>query len=548
MRADGGFAMAGTGGTARVAGAGLVLLTLSAGQFLMTLDSSVMNVSMATVAADVGTTITGIQTAITLYTLVMATLMITGGKIGTNIGRKRAFSIGCVIYGAGSLTTALAPNLLVLILGWSLLEGIGAALIMPAIVALVAGNFGPAERPRAYGLVAAAGAIAVAVGPLIGGAATTYFSWRWVFAGEVLVVLVILVLSRRIAEAPVESRARLDLVGTLLSVAGLGMFVFGVLRSSEWGWVIPKQGTDGWLGLSPTFWLMGAGLGVVWLFFRWEGRVIAAGRQPLVWPEMLSIRQFNGGLVMFFFQFLLQSGIFFVVPLFLSVVLELSAIDTGLRIMPLSISLLAAAVGVPRVWPRANPRRVVRVGILLMLLGILVLLAGIDLDASAAVVAVPMLLIGLGIGSLASQLGSVTVSAVPQESSGEVGGLQNTATNLGASLGTALAGSVMIAILTASFISGIQDNPAVPAQVSQQASVELAAGIPFVSDSALETALTDAGVSADVTDAVVQENAQARVQGLDAALGVLALLALVSLFFTGRIPERQPGEGAAQPT
>ena len=177
--------------TAAAAGTGLILLTLSAGQFLMTLDSSVMNVSMATVANDLGTTITGIQTAITMYTLVMATMMITGGKIGTKIGRKRAFTIGCVIYGAGSAVTGLAPNLAVLLLGWSLLEGLGAALIMPAIVGLVASNFATKERPRAYGLVAAAGAVAVALGPLVGGAATTYFSWRWVFFGEVIVVLVI---------------------------------------------------------------------------------------------------------------------------------------------------------------------------------------------------------------------------------------------------------------------------------------------------------------------------------------------------------------------
>src|SRR5262245_43676091 len=173
-----------------VAGAGLVLMTLASAQFLMTLDSSVMNVSIAQVAKDVGTTVTGVQTAITLYTLVMATTMITGGKIGTMIGRRKAFSIGCVIYGAGSFTTALAPNLAVLIFGWSFLEGIGAALIMPAIVALVASNFPRSERPRAYGLVASASAIAVAAGPLIGGFFTTYLLWRLVFAGGVVVVLV----------------------------------------------------------------------------------------------------------------------------------------------------------------------------------------------------------------------------------------------------------------------------------------------------------------------------------------------------------------------
>jgi MFS family permease len=189
-----------------------VLLTLCTGQFLMALDSSVMNVSIATVAGDLGTSITGIQSAIVLYTLVMAMLMVTGGKVGSMIGRKRAFVVGLFIYCSGSLTTALAPNLGVLLLGWSVLEGIGAALIMPAIVALVAGNFPPQGRPRAYGLVGAAGAIAIAVGPLIGGLATTFSSWRWVFAGEVLLGVGIFLFSRRAEDAPVDVPPRLDVL------------------------------------------------------------------------------------------------------------------------------------------------------------------------------------------------------------------------------------------------------------------------------------------------------------------------------------------------
>ena len=340
----------------------LVLLTLAAGQFLMTLDSSVMNVSIATVAEDVGTTVTGIQGAITAYTLVMAALMLTGAKIGAIIGRKRAFAIGCVIYGCGSFTTSIAPSLPVLLFGWSFLEGVGAALIMPAIVALVAGNFPTERRPAAYGLVAAAGAVAVAVGPLIGGFCTTYFSWRWVFAGEVVVVLAILLLTRRIADAPVEERPKLDVVGSVLSALGLGLVVFGVLRTSEWGWIQPKPDGPSWADLSPTVWLVLAGLFVIWVFFRWEHRREARGEEPLLRPDMLRNRQLSGGLTMFFFQFLVQAGIFFVVPLYLSVCLGLSALATGARLLPLSVTLLAAAIGIPRLLPTVSPRLIVRCG------------------------------------------------------------------------------------------------------------------------------------------------------------------------------------------
>ena len=522
-------------------GATVVLLTLAAGQFLMTLDSSVMNVSIATVAKDVDTTVTGIQGAITAYTLVMAALMITGAKVGAMIGRKRAFAIGCVIYGCGSLTTALAPNLPVLLLGWSFLEGVGAALILPAIVALVAGNFATERRPAAYGMVAAAGAIAVAVGPLIGGFCTTYFSWRWVFAGEVVLVLAILLLARRIADAPVEKRPHLDIVGAVLSALGLGLLVFGVLRSGEWGWIQPKADAPSWAGLSPTVWLSLAGLFVLWLFFRWEARLDASGQEPLVRPAMLQNKQLTGGLIMFFFQYLVQAGFFFVVPLFLSVCLGLSALATGARLLPLSITLLAAALGIPRLFPNVSPRLVVRGGLLALLAGTVVLLAALDKDAGAEIVFVPMLLIGLGIGALASQLGAVTVSAVPDEESPEVGGVQNTMTNLGASLGTAVAGSILIATLSSAFLANIQQNPAIPSQVKAQAQVQLAGGVPFVSDADLEAALEKANVDSTTADAALDAYGKARINGLRSALAILALLSIVALFLAQRIPTRQPG-------
>jgi MFS family permease len=528
-------------------GANLILLTLCTGQFLMMLDSSVMNVSMATVADDLGTSITGIQTAITLYTLVMAAFMVTGGKIGQIIGRSRAFAVGCVIYGAGSLVTALSPNLGLLLIGWSGLEGLGAALIMPSIVALVASNFAAPERPRAYGLVTAAAAVAVAAGPIVGGLATTYLSWRYVFAAELVVVLVILLLSRRIEDEAPKERVGLDLIGTVLSAAGLGLIVFAILRSGAWGFVRAKAGAPEWLGLSPAVWLLIAGGLVIWLFVLWENRVIARGREPLVDPSILRAPALRSGLTSFFFQYLLQGGLFFAMPLFLSVALGLSAIDTGVRLLPLSATLIVGAAGVPKLFPEASPRRVVRIGFLLLLAGLLVLIGGLREGAGAGVTTWPMLLAGLGIGALASQLGSVTVSSVPDERSGEVGGLQNTITNLGISIGTALTGALVIAALSSSVLTGIESNPQVPAAIQAQARTNLGAGAPFVSDKELEKALTKAGVEGSAAGAIVKENESARLVGLRTALAVLALLAVGALILTGRIPDRQPGAAAAGP-
>src|SRR5262247_4310374 len=537
------------GRTATEGAARVVLLTLASAQFLMTLDSSVMNVSIATVAKDVGTTVTGIQTAITFYTLVMASLMITGGKLGQILGRKRAFAIGCVIYGCGSLITALSPNLAVLLVGWSVLEGVGAALIMPAIVALVASNFARPQRPRAYGLVASAGAIAVAAGPLIGGLFTTYASWRWVFAGEVLVVLIILAFTRRIADTPPEQGARMDLVGTALSALGLGLIVYGILRSGTWGFVQPKQGAPEWLGLSPVIWLVLSGGVVLRVFMWWEIRRLHRGAAVLVDPAMLRNRTLRGGLISFLFQYLLQAGLFFTVPLFLSVALGLSAVATGVRLLPLSVTLLLAAAGVPRAFPNASPRRVVQIGFLALFAGIVILLALLDAGAGPEIITWPMLLAGLGVGALASQLGAVTVSAVPDEQSGEVGGIQNTVTNLGASIGTALSGAILIAALTSSFLAGVQNNPDVPKEVASKAQVELAGGIPFMSDKDLKAQLDKAGVPPGTADAIVDENASARIDGLRSSLSLLAIVALIALFATRRIPTEQPtASPASEPT
>ena len=230
------------------------------------------------------------------------------------------------------------------------------------------------------------------------------------------------------------------MIGATLLAIGLGLAVYGVLRTSEWGWVIPKPDAPSLNGVSLTVWLIILGGLTILAFIEWETRLITRGREPLIQLSLFHYRDMTAGLTVFFVQYLVQAGVFFTIPLFLSVALGLSALETGIRILPLSFGLVAGAVGIPRFFPKASPQRVVRLGLLLMVAGIAVLIVALDQYAEATIVTVPLLLIGLGIGALASQLGAVTVSAVPERQSGEVGGLQNTASNLGAAMGTAIAG------------------------------------------------------------------------------------------------------------
>jgi MFS family permease len=246
---------------------------------------------------------------------------------------------------------------------------------------------------------------------------------------------------------------------------------------------------------------------------------------------------------MFFFQYLVLMGVFFAVPLYLSVALGMSALETGVRILPLSLTLLLGALGIPKLLPRVSPRRIVLAGMLLLLVGTLIMLGALTPTSDARALLVPLLLIGLGLGALASQLGAVTVSAVPDEMSPEVGGVQNTVTNLGASFGTALAGSILIAVLTTSFIQNVNANPAVPASVKETATVQLASGVPFTSDADLRKALEKADLTQAQEDAIVDANASARISGLRAALALLALFTAIGLFFTSRIPSEPVGSG-----
>ena len=513
------------------------LIALAIAQFVMVLDQSVMNVSISQLVADFDTTVPTIQAVITLYCLVMAMLMLTGGKIGDIIGRRRAFTIGLVIYAVGSATTAVAPTVAVLALGWSVLEGIGAALVLPAMAALIAGNFEGTARKQAYAVIGGVAGAGIAVGPIVGGWATTELSWRVVFAGEVVLVAIILALTPKVADALRDGPApRLDVVGAVLSATGIGAVVLGILQSSTWGFLAPKDSPVEPLGFSLAVFVVIGGALLLWAFVVWSRHREAQGRDPLVHLRLFEVLPLRSGLVGLFTQNLVLMGVFFVVPLYLQLVIGLDALDTGLRMLPISITMfLFSAIG-SRLSARVSVRTIVRTGLAVSTLAIVVLIATVDAQLNDLGFAVSMALLGVGMGLIVSQLGNVVQSSVDASGRGEAGGLQYTGQQLGSSVGVALIGAIVLAGLTNVFVRTIDADERIAPEVAQQVSIAAGNGVDFVASDDLAAAATDAGIDEQSADALVDDYEQAQLRALKTGLLVTGVLALLSLMSTRHLP------------
>ncbi|MFH8622887.1 MFS transporter [Streptomyces vietnamensis] len=521
------------------------LIVLGTAQFLMVLDTSVMNVSISQLVEDFDTEVTAIQAVITLYALVMAAFMIIGGRIGDILGRRRVFLIGMAVYGVGSALTAAAPTLWVLALGWSVIEGLGAALVLPSMAALVAESYRGRDRSVAYGVVGGLAGAGIAVGPLLGGWVTTYLTWRLVFAGEVVVVLAVLLARRAVPEpAPVGRRPGLDVVGAVLSAVGLGLGVLGVLQSGTWGWVEPRNPPFTVFGFAPTLFVVGAGVVVLFFFRVWQERREAAGADPLVHLALFRNTTLRSGLMTLLSQNLILLGLFFTIPLYLQVVQGLDAFETGLRLLPVSVTMLVASLGAARLGRKLGPRRIVRTALVLLLAAIAWLLGTIDPVIDDAQFFSAMALLGLGMGLLASQLGNVVQSSVGERERSEVGGLQFTAQNLGSALGTALIGSLLIGALAQAFTTQVEDDPRLSEETRLQTSVALEAGISFVPTDEVRAAAEDAGLPPQEVDAVTESYASAQLDGLKAAVLATGGITLASFLVTRGLPGAGGATGA----
>jgi MFS family permease len=519
-----------------------IVLLLGTAQFIMVLDSTVMNVSISQVVDDLDTTVPNLQLAITAYTLVMAAFMLTGAKFGDIWGRRRAFAIGLGVYGIGSFITAVSPNIVALLIGWSCIEGLGAVLVIPAIAALTAASYEGRERALAFALLGGIAGAGAAAGPLIGGFVTSALTWRVVFAAESVTVAGLLLLMRRLPVSPGVPGAKMDRPGSALSALGMGLTVFGILKISSWGLLNPTGAlTIGGtritpFGLSIVPFLILAGLVVLGVFERWEQRVDREGGQPLLRPDLLRIPQMRAGASTVVSQYLILAGTFFVLPLYLQLVLEKDALQTGLKILPISITMMIAALLGPRLATRTSPRRVVQIGMGFLVVSLLGLMATISPDLADVLFAVSLAGFGAGIGLAISQLGNVVMSSVPETRSSEAGGIQGVSQNLGQSLGTALIGAVLLTGLTTGFHDRVLADSAIPTRVQQDLVAATEQGVPMISEPDAEAAAKKEGLGPRETDEVIDAYGDAQIEALKQALFIAAAFVLVGFWFARHLP------------
>ena len=505
----------------------IVLAILSVAMFIYVIYTTIMNVSISALVEDLDTTVGAVQTAITLYTLTMAAFMLTGGKLGDIWGSKRAFRIGLVVYGIGTLITAVAPSIGFIILGWSVLEGLGSALIVPAINTLVRSNFMGTKRASAYGTLFGVAAAGAAFGPLVGGWLTTNLSWRYAFAAEAVIVVIVLLTSGLIVDAPaVIPKPKLDVVGVVLSATGLAMFVYGVLQTTTRGWNDPLVAV-----------LILGGLAVLGAFVWWIRRQDASGKPVLVHPTIFKHRSISAGLPILSTQTFAQAGLLFLIPVFTQSVLGFDAFQTGLTLLPLSIGVLATSTLTPPLGRRFYPKYIIQIGLVLLFIGGYVLAKSLATAADGWDMALGLFIAGIGIGVIAGQLPNLILSGVDQDEASEASGLQGTAQNLGMALGTAVIGTVILSVALNSIGNQVEDSSTIDDEVKDEIAVVVARPFETADVALLEESIADLPAEEQAELQEIYDTGTLRgFQGAILAGGIVALFGALLAF---RLPKKK---------
>jgi EmrB/QacA subfamily drug resistance transporter len=502
-------------------------ILLAMAMFVLVVDTSLMNVSISAVVRDLHTTASGVQSAIALEALVSAAFILIGSKVGDLIGRKRAYVLGLLGYAIGAAAMALAQSLTAIIVFWAVVGGLGASLLLPAMQSLIHGNFEGDDQRKAYALVGAAAAIAAAVGPLLGGFVTTYLSWRVGFLLEDVVIVIVLSGIRLIRDVPYTGSRQIDLVGGVLSVLGMGGVVVGILVWQEGGESVAALLAVGAVGLG----------GLAY----WLARRKRENRPALIDPDLFKSPLYRLGISGQTLQQVSLGGMMIALPLYLQMVLEYNALQAGVSLAPLSLSMFAVALLAGKRAGKRRPAGIIRAGFGLVALGIAIVIPLVPRVDSGWYLAVPLLIAGSGLGLLVSQLNNYTLSPISEERVSEAAGVNSAGGSFGLSFGLAFAGAIMLATLSVSFTNMSDASSVLSPAEQQQVAKTLEHDAQIMSNTALTEQLT--GQPKATQDEIIRINTEARHQALQVALLIPLLAALLGLFNSFRmlrLPDPKP--------
>jgi EmrB/QacA subfamily drug resistance transporter len=502
-------------------------ILLAMAMFVLVVDTSLMNVSISAVVEDVGTTVSGVQSAIALEALVSAAFILISSKLGDLFGRKRAYILGLLGYAIGATAMTLTQDLRSIIIFWAILGGLGASLLLPAMQSLIHGNFEGGAQRRVYALVGAAAAIAAAIGPLVGGFITTFLSWRVGFALEVVVIAIVLLNIRLVRDVPYTGERGIDLVGAVFSVIGMGGIVLGILVWQEGGEAVGAMIAIGAVSMALLAW--------------WLRRRKREGALPLIDPDLFRARAFRLGISGQALQQIALGGLMISLPIFLQMVLEYSALLAGLSLAPLSLTMFFVALIAGRRAGDRRPSTIIRVGFLLLVVGVAIMLPIVPRADSGWWLAIPLAIAGAGLGLLVSQLNNYTLAPISEERISEAAGVNSAAGSFGLSFGLAMAGGVMLATLALTFTNMVQSSTVIPPDDQEHVATVLEEDAQIMSNTQLDALLADE--PEDVQAEIIRINTEARPISLQVALLVpliAGLLGLVTSFRMVRLGDTKP--------
>ncbi len=504
-------------------------LLLAMAMFVLVVDTSLMNVSIAAVVDDLGTTVSSIQSAIALEALVSAAFILIGSKVGDLIGRKKAYVLGLLAYAIGALAMTLAQGVTAIVVFWAVIGGLGASLLLPSMQSLIHGNFEGAAQKRVYALVGASAAIAAAVGPLLGGFITTFLSWRVGFLLEAAIIGVVLSGLGRVRDVPYTGPRHLDAVGAALSVVGMGGLVLGILVWQEGGESVVA--------------ILAVGAVAIGSFGYWLLHRERAGKPALINPDLFRSSLFRLGITGQLLQQIALGGMMIAIPIFLQMVLEYNAMQTGLSIAPLSLSMFGVALLAGKRAGARRPSSIIRLGFVLLSIGLAMLIAIVPRGDSGWHLLGPLVVAGSGLGLLVSQLNNYTLSPIDEERVSEAAGVNSAGGSFGLSFGLAFAGAIMLGTLAFTFTNMAESSDVFSPAEQQRVADGLEEGAQVLSDSQLEELLV--GQPQDVQDEILRINTDARPIALQVALLIpllAAICGLVNSFRMMRLPDPAPSE------